>query len=103
MSVASTTVEIHGDTWQVEHIREDVESCRQHHDWQHAAWFPGRHAAASPTSQLRDHDHCQVCWWTLALSEDPRISTGWTRGGRVWLCCECYERFIANDGLRCAV
>jgi hypothetical protein len=40
-------------------------------------------------------DHCAVCRWELCQSKDSEHSTGYTNG-RDWLCCQCYEKFIAR-------
>lgn len=37
---------------------------------------------------------CEICHWKLKESNDPELGTGYTNG-RHWLCCECYEKFVA--------
>jgi hypothetical protein len=40
-----------------------------------------------------NHDHCEICWWTLSDGGDEEHSVGYTDGQR-WICSECYNQFI---------
>lgn len=41
-------------------------------------------------------DNCAVCGWELFESDDPLHSWGFTNGS-LWVCEECYRRFVAGD------
>ena len=41
-------------------------------------------------------DHCTVCRWELFESDDPAHGTAFTNG-MIWVCEECYRRFIETD------
>lgn len=112
----SGAVVINGNEWQLAHIEEDIAECKQL-QWQKQKWFctdalvylnsKGEH---SGSAQYRGqpyngnntifvkggwkHDHCSICWWTLYESDDPKSNTGYVSGSK-WLCCECYDKFIA--------
>lgn len=86
------TVNIHGDEWKWSDIRAEVEWCRTH-TWERKNW-----AARDETRTAEDisrHDHCRICWWTLADSSDPSVGIGYHAGRDIWLCSECYDKFIA--------
>jgi hypothetical protein len=100
--VESSTVLIRGDAWKIEDIREEVEWCRNQSGWTHGKWtpWPSSPDGSKRRSQIHDHGHCLVCWWTLSSTEDPETGMGWTYNSKQWLCNECYSKFVANDGLR---
>jgi hypothetical protein len=83
------TVEIHGDTWRYADIQEDVEWCRTRE------WKPAKYRTSG------EHSHCQVCWWSLRVSDDPDVAEGYVSSGKVslWLCSECFAQFVASDEL----
>ena len=78
------TVVIHGDTWKLVDIQEDIDWCKAQ-DWSSATY-----------TRNGDHHHCSICWWTLNVSADPAIGNGYVTGtnSRVWLCTECFDQFI---------
>ena len=43
-----------------------------------------------------NHDHCEICWWTLCESDNSDEGEGYTTDGHRWICTECYEKFIAT-------
>jgi hypothetical protein len=109
-------VQIHGAWWNVEYVRDVVARCREYSwHWHKQEWKPRdivvhREEArisfdlslANPPSNFGlvkngwHKDYCLICRWDLLVSSDPEHSTGYTNG-RDWLCCECYERFLARD------
>ena len=80
------SVVIHGDTWQLADIAEDV-AWRKEQPWQ-----------PSPYTKTGDHHHCSVCWWTLEVSDDPAVGQGYVTGAnhQIWLCSECHDKFVAK-------
>ncbi|WP_394165163.1 hypothetical protein [Neptunomonas phycophila] len=44
-----------------------------------------------------NHDHCEICWWSLHEADDPESGEGYTVEGRAWLCCEYYEKLIRTE------
>ena len=91
---AEPTVVIHGDAWKWRDIEEDVAWCRTM-QWERRQWCPSDNARER--DGMSAHDHCQICWWTLADSEDPAVSVGYHSGEQLWICTECHEKFIAGD------
>ncbi len=112
----SETVIIHGDEWQLAHIEEEIAFCKQL-QWQKKKWccsdalvyldsngnqssstqYMGRPYNSQNTILVKGgwkHDHCSICWWTLHESDDPDSGIGYVSGNE-WLCCECYDKFIA--------
>lgn len=108
------TISIHGDQWKIEDIREEVEWCRKE-KWQQQT-FVARDAVKQKNywSEHRperpipkggeivprgwDHEHCQICWWSIHESENPEIGIGFTNGDQ-WVCAECYKQFIEGNAL----
>ena len=107
------TVLIHGAKWRVADLEDAVTNCRAS-AWAKARWHPrsalrDRSSGATTVYEGQpydpeqvelvsdgwDHDHCQVCWWTLSESADPAESAGYTNG-HDWICAECFERFVAK-------
>ena len=89
------TVSIHGDQWKWRDIEEEIAWCRTK-TWERQRWAPTERAASR--DGISAHDHCQICWWTLSQSADPAVSVGYHSGRRLWICTECYEKFIADAG-----
>jgi hypothetical protein len=60
--------------------------------------FDPRLAENSPDFELVKggwkEEVCRICYWEFLESDDPQRGIGYTNG-RDWLCCECYERFLA--------
>lgn len=81
-----SSVIIHGDTWKLADIADEVAWCKEQ------LWAPSAYA------KIGDHGHCSICWWTLAISDDPSVGQGYVTGSknRIWLCSECYGKFIAS-------
>ncbi len=109
--LAEQTVTIHGDSWKWRDIADEVVACRAR-EWHQQAWsrrpalvhhtggavslYVGQSFDPAKITLVPDgwsHDHCQICWWTLAESSDPVEGTGYT-DGRSWICSECYDTFI---------
>ena len=86
------TVTIHGDEWKWSDIRDEVEWCRTR-TWERKHWAAREQAQA--TARISPHNHCRICWWTLADSSDPAVNIGYHAGRDIWLCSECYDKFIA--------
>ena len=91
---ASNKVVVHDAEIDREYLEQNVADCRGAR-WQRARWTNGRATPLHAGSAPRDHDHCQICWWTLDDSPDLARSTGYTDGDR-WICSECHDRFIAD-------
>ena len=111
MTSHNKTVIIHGQEWEAEHIAESVKYCRSK-KWQKASWKrrPALIAKKGGASSLYigqtfdpekfnlvedgwEHDHCEICWWTLCDSDNPEENTGYT-DGKDWVCSECYEKLL---------
>jgi hypothetical protein len=81
--IMNKIVIIHGSEWELEDIQEDVDWCSKQ------PWTLKRY------TKEKDHAHCSVCWWTIAVSENPDIGEAfWTEHGNRWLCKECHQRFM---------
>ena len=109
----STTVEIHGSSWNADYIHECVKACREFKWYWHQQEYKPRDLAIHRTDarisfelslagdpaefQLVKNawtkDHCVICRWELLESADPQRSTAYTNG-RDWVCTECYEKFL---------
>jgi len=77
-------VVIHGEPWKLADIREDVAWCKEQ------VW------SLTTYGKPVDHDHCSICWWSLAVSEDPDVGEGYFTEGNRWLCRECHGLFVAT-------
>ena len=105
------TVIIHGDEWKFDHVVEEIEECKKS-KWEKKKWSPSpalTDKSGTKSTKYRgqkynskytkyekdgwDHDHCEICWWTLHESEKEESNTGYTNGYN-WICSECYEQFI---------
>jgi hypothetical protein len=84
----SDVVLIRGEEWKVADIADDVAWCRT------LEWVPSRYTTVG------EHSHCSICWWTLAVSNDPNVSEGFLSGQLRWLCSECHAQFVAASGPR---
>ena len=73
---------IHGDKWRLEDIREDVKWCAKQ------PWTMKKYA------KEKDHAHCSICWWTIAISDNPEIGEAYWAKGEHWLCKECHDRIM---------
>lgn len=82
------TVIIHGDKWKLVDIIDEIEFCRKQ-NWVSRVWTSSMAYGKTVT-----HDHCSICWWTLGNSNKVEENTGYFNGKRLWLCSECYEKFI---------
>lgn len=80
----SDVVLIHGEAWKVDDIAKEVAWCRS------VEWVLSSYANGD------DHGHCSICWWTLAVSDDPEVGEGFVSGRHRWLCKECHEKFVGN-------
>jgi hypothetical protein len=90
---AQDRISIHGQSWERSYIEHNIAACRGRH-WQRQRWSVSA-ASHKRDARISPHDHCEICWWTLADSPDAEVNTGFT-DGRDWICTECYERFIAG-------
>jgi Clp amino terminal domain, pathogenicity island component len=115
-AASSRTINIHHVEHDLEFIRVGVVWCRGvlwH--WTKKAWRPqdivvtrsdGRIsfdlslAEDSANFQLVqngwNHDACTICGWRLYAATEPERSNGYTNG-RVWVCTECYEKFLQGS------
>jgi ATP-dependent Clp protease ATP-binding subunit ClpA len=113
-SPSGKTVTIHGAAWDADYIEEAAKDCRSFF-WQKqdfsasdvAIHREDRRISFNP--QLSEDSEqfelvkggwkketCKICHWELQESDDPELAVGYTNG-RDWLCCECYERFVAPN------
>jgi len=108
------TVTIHGVAWDAEYAEEAAKDCRSFF-WQKQAFTASdvaihredRRISFNPklsedSEQFElvkggwTKETCNICHWELQESDDPERAIGYTNG-RDWLCCECYERFVAPN------
>lgn len=110
-AAAAGTVQIHGQQWNLDYIRDGVKRCRAYNwHWQKASWKPRDVVVHRKTGKfsfdlalaedsenfeiLKDgwkKDHCAVCGWELFESDDHH-GIGYTNGQQ-WVCLECYDKF----------
>ncbi len=107
-------VEIHGELWGAESVRELSEYYQKFH-WENRQWvardalvyrsnsdlylYSGQAYDPEKADILKGgwiEDHCAICWWRLFESEETEHRWGFTNG-QDWLCVECYTRFIESD------
>lgn len=108
----SNTVELHGQLWDVDYVRDAVEKCRRCY-WSQRKWSPRDIVVHRSTGQFSfdlklaensnefglaqngwKKDYCFICRWELFDAEDqPDRSAAYTNGN-AWLCAECYEKFL---------
>ena len=113
------TVEIHGERWNREYVREIVKAFRKFNwHWNRCAWKESDVVARINDGSIsRDlslaadsaifrlvaggwtKDECLICRWELFESKnDPEHGIGYTNG-RDWLCTECYDKFWEAAGI----
>ncbi|HCS29042.1 MAG TPA: hypothetical protein DIW43_16415 [Spongiibacteraceae bacterium] len=105
------TIVIHGDEWKLEDIREEIAWCKEQ-SWikrkficcdavkQKSHWRKYTPGEAIPRGgkmviKGHNHEHCQICCWTILESEDPSKNQGYVSGHQ-WVCTECYGKFIQS-------
>jgi Zn-finger protein len=112
---SETTVIIHGSLWDYSHVQPKIDEARTT-VWQKAKWqarpaLVGKaHGTKRPyTGQAFEskdyeivpdgwsHDHCDICWWTISVSEKEEDGTGYTDGRGNWLCMDCHDRFVQRE------
>ena len=103
-------IKIHGESWKLIDIQESIEWARNR-DWKKQRWsnraglvssgkvsdFVGQKYNSENTKLVKagwEHDHCEICWWSLYESEEPENGVGFTTDGHNWLCTECFHTFI---------
>lgn len=103
-------VVIHGGKWKRTDLQDSVEWARLQ-QWEKRKWvarpalvskgsvsaFGGQRYDPAHSKLVEDgwnHDHCEICWWTLHESEEPEHGEGYTSDGHKWLCSECFSKFI---------
>jgi transposase-like protein len=79
-------VDIHGDQWKLEDIRENIEWSRRQ------VW------ELREFDKPEGHAHCLICYWTIHKSANSEEGSGYFYGGSTWLCTECYSKFVASHG-----
>jgi len=105
-----STVTIHGGEWKRADIEDEITYFRGI-QWRREPWvrrdalvqrsggtslYVGQRYDPADFELVRggwDHDHCEICWWSLTEGGDEEDSTGYTDGQR-WICSECYHQFI---------
>ncbi|MFY0677728.1 MAG: hypothetical protein JXR18_10615 [Neptuniibacter sp.] len=107
-------IEIHGTLWKVTDIKDEVIWCRGE-CWTHSTFTPSdsvlhkkilTQAPKNSGSAVKvklikngwEHEHCQICWWKIFVSEKQEVGTGYSNG-KIWVCTECYEQFIEGNKL----
>jgi len=105
-------IEIHGELWGANSVRELGEYYRKFH-WERRRWaardalvyrsnsalylYSGRPFDPEKAEILKggwSEDHCAICWWELTASDSPEHGEGYTNG-QDWLCAECFDRFVS--------
>ena len=106
------TIKIRGQKHDRAYVEDGIEYCLTL-TWRQATWQPSDAARYKPGSLVQpyegedydpanaevveggwDHDHCELCWWELDGRDDPVHNTGWVSETDVWVCNECYQRFL---------
>ncbi|MBT78719.1 MAG: hypothetical protein CL798_11080 [Chromatiales bacterium] len=77
-----TKVEIHGREWKQEDIESEI-SWARFVIWKSAV-FP----------KEGDHANCHICQWKIFKSDDAENGSGYVHREHIWLCNECYAKFI---------
>jgi ATP-dependent Clp protease ATP-binding subunit ClpA len=104
-------IEIHGELWSANSIRELSRYYWRFH-WEKRRWVSRDALVQRSNRKLHlysgqsydpekfelvkgewNEDHCAICWWKLCESDSPEHGEGLTNG-QDWLCTECYERFL---------
>jgi hypothetical protein len=105
------SVKIHGDDWDLGYVLAMLKNVKRDKlikakweprdalvrlDGSRATIYTGQDfdpAQYQIKRKFWDHDHCQVCNWTLFASDDPGHVNGYTDGYN-WLCTECNQKFV---------
>lgn len=107
-------IELHGKRYEPTQIYQSA-ALHVHRTWRLEPWKPGYVFVKSdgaapfvkagigpvydPTQVERigqygfDYGYCTLCHWLLCRADDEHHGQGYT-DGEIWLCRECYERFI---------
>ena len=110
MGSGPETVHLHGETWDWTAVSPQVEWATGR-AWHPSEWncrdalvegsmdtpYVGQSYDPEKAEVVRggwDHDHCQICFWTLRETEDAESGAGYTDGD-LWLCTECYEKLVS--------
>jgi len=107
-------VEIHGELWSANSIRELSRYYWRFH-WEKRRWVPRDALVQRSNRKIHlysgqsydpekfelvkgewSEDHCVICWWQLCASDSIEHGEGYTNG-QDWLCSECYERFLSPN------
>ena len=109
---SSATVAIHGNEWSAMYVNSRAVELRKF-AWRKRQWEPLDTLVETTTNRLffdlsfRDdanfefvqggwpREFCSLCQWEIN-ADDPEHSTCYTNG-RVWLCGECYEKFVMTN------
>ena len=98
------TVVIHGEAWEISTIEDKVRWCLDQ-KWKRRKWAASSSVVYKDGKEIGlkeggwDHDHCEICWWTLCESENTDEGEGYCDGGISWLCIECHGQFVLEDTL----
>jgi hypothetical protein len=109
------TAIIHGDTWKLADIADQITACRTH-TWRREHWqrrpalihrvggtvslYHGQTFDPTKIDLVPDgwsHDHCAICWWTLGDSGTDEDCIGYTDERGDWVCTECYDLFLNTN------
>ena len=107
-----STISLHGHLWKKTDIQDQVQWALTR-DWTFKKWFPQPaliHKSGGTISRYTgqkfdpakidliqegwSHDHCEICFWTLHLTDDSESGSGYFDGYTGWLCSECFSKFI---------
>lgn len=106
----SKYVTIRGDSWKWADIEESVTWAQDQH-WTKRKWiaraaliskgstsdYVGQKYNPEHTKLVDDgwnHDHCEICWWSLHEDGSSEHGEGYTTDGHKWVCTECFTQFI---------
>ena len=103
------SVIIHGERLVLKEFERVIDSCRSR-TWTKQTWTP-KSALVYKSGVVQqyvgqdydpnearldenawEHDHCEICAWTLNEREERNI--GYIDNNENWLCTECYSQFI---------
>jgi ATP-dependent Clp protease ATP-binding subunit ClpA len=109
-------VEIHGESWGANSVRELGEYYARF-DWEKRRWLSRDALVRRADQKLRlyagqsydpeqfdlvkggwNEDRCAICTWKLCESDSAEHSEGYTNG-QDWLCTECHGRFVSPKRL----
>jgi len=80
MNNLNKKIEIHGEIWKFDDIRDNIE------------WSKGQSWKFKKYNKENDHDHCLICYWTIGVSDNPETGEAYFCGGSTWVCKECYQK-----------